>query len=200
LMSFSVTFVPFFTTSVLGTHTFVPSYSMFTTVMLIAFAGSAARAWTRRPRPRAPASAVRVRMRVVRVMRRLLQAGVWALEPQRAPDCNVERAAAPGIIPPRASRGTVHAARRLRPAGRPAAGHRRADRRRRGVLAAAGAARRDGQRQDVHGGARHREPEPARTRHRPQQDARSAALPRVPHPISGQRGPVLRQLLRLLPA
>ncbi len=62
------------------------------------------------------------------------------------------------------------------------------------------ASRRHGLRQDLHHGQRHPEGEEAHAGHRPQQDAGRAALQRVPRVPAGQRGGVLRQLLRLLPA
>ena len=66
--------------------------------------------------------------------------------------------------------------------------------------AAPGPARRHRHRQDVHGGQGHRGGEAPDAGHGAQQDARRAALPGVPGVLPGQRGRVLRQLLRLLPA
>ena len=54
--------------------------------------------------------------------------------------------------------------------------------------------------QDLHAGQGHRAAQQADPRPRPQQDARRAALRRVPRVLPRQRGRVLRQLLRLLPA
>ena len=54
--------------------------------------------------------------------------------------------------------------------------------------------------QDVHDRLGHRAAPEADARPRPQQDARRPALRRVPRVLPGQRGRVLRQLLRLLPA
>ena len=62
------------------------------------------------------------------------------------------------------------------------------------------AARRDRHRQDVHDRPDDRGPRQADPRPRPQQDAGGPALRRVPRVLPGQRGRVLRQLLRLLPA
>ena len=62
------------------------------------------------------------------------------------------------------------------------------------------AARRDGHRQDDDDGGDDRAPAAAGARDGPQQDARRAALQRVPDVLPRQRGRVLRQLLRLLPA
>ena len=62
------------------------------------------------------------------------------------------------------------------------------------------AARRHGLGQDGHHGLHHRAGPAAGARDRPQQDARRAALQRVPRVLSRQRGRVLRLLLRLLPA
>ena len=57
-----------------------------------------------------------------------------------------------------------------------------------------------GTRQDVHDRERDRPPQAADARARPQQDAGGAALQRVPRLLPEQRGRVLRELLRLLPA
>ena len=62
------------------------------------------------------------------------------------------------------------------------------------------AARRDRLGQDGDDGLRDREGPEADARARPQQDARGAALQRVPRVLPRQRGRVLRLLLRLLPA
>ena len=61
-------------------------------------------------------------------------------------------------------------------------------------------ARRHRNRQDVHDGRHDREARPAGPGDRPQQDARRAALQRVPRVLPGGVGRVLRLLLRLLPA
>ena len=60
--------------------------------------------------------------------------------------------------------------------------------------------RRDRHRQDGDDGVDDREAPAPRARHRPQQDARRAALQRVPRVLPRQRGRVLRLVLRLLPA
>ena len=83
---------------------------------------------------------------------------------------------------------------------RPAAGDRDARRRAPRGRALPDAARRDRHRQDRDDGVDHRAGPEARARDRPQQDARRAALQRVPRVLPGQRGRVLRLLLRLLPA
>ena len=57
-----------------------------------------------------------------------------------------------------------------------------------------------GHRQDGDDGVDDREGRPSGARDRPQQDARRAALQRVPRVLPAQRGRVLRLLLRLLPA
>ena len=62
------------------------------------------------------------------------------------------------------------------------------------------AARRDRHGQDGDHGLDDREASAPGARHRPQQDARRTALQRVPGVLPGQRGRVLRLLLRLLPA
>ena len=62
------------------------------------------------------------------------------------------------------------------------------------------APRRHRHRQDGHDGLGHRADPAAGARDRPQQDARRAALQRVPGVLPGQRGRVLRLVLRLLPA
>ena len=62
------------------------------------------------------------------------------------------------------------------------------------------AARRHRHRQDDDDGRRDPGRPAAGAGHRAQQDARRAALQRVPHVLPGQRGRVLRLLLRLLPA
>ena len=61
-------------------------------------------------------------------------------------------------------------------------------------------ARRDRLRQDLHHGQRDRAPGPPGDRVRAQQDAGGAAVFRVPRVLPEERGRVLRQLLRLLPA
>ena len=62
------------------------------------------------------------------------------------------------------------------------------------------ASRRDRHGQDLHDRPDDPGPRQADPRPRPQQDARRPALRRVPRVLPGQRGRVLRQLLRLLPA
>ena len=62
------------------------------------------------------------------------------------------------------------------------------------------AARRHRLRQDVHDGQRDRAHRPPGAGPRAEQDARGAALLRVPRVLSEQRGRVLRFVLRLLPA
>ncbi len=62
------------------------------------------------------------------------------------------------------------------------------------------APRRHGHREDRHDGLDDRADPAADAHHRAQQDARRAALQRVPRVSAGQRGRVLRLLLRLLPA
>ena len=59
---------------------------------------------------------------------------------------------------------------------------------------------RHGLRQDLHDGRDHRPAQQAHAGPRPQQDPRRPAVQRVPRVLPGQRGRVLRQLLRLLPA
>ena len=94
----------------------------------------------------------------------------------------------------------VQARFRLHADGRPAEGDRVAGRRRGRRRALSDAARSDGNRQDDDDGRRDRGGPAADARDRPQQDARGAAVQRVPHVLPGQRGRVLRLLLRLLPA
>ena len=84
--------------------------------------------------------------------------------------------------------------------GRPAPGHRPADRRPFARAPQPDAPGCHGLGQDVHDGQRHRPPQQADAGPGPQQDARRAALRGVPRVLPGQRGRVLRQLLRLLPA
>ena len=62
------------------------------------------------------------------------------------------------------------------------------------------AARRDGHREDGDDGLDHRADPAAGADHRAQQDARRAALQRVPRVLPAERGRVLRLVLRLLPA
>ena len=83
---------------------------------------------------------------------------------------------------------------------RPAAGDREARRVDRGGRALPDPARRDRHRQDGDDGVDHREGRPPGARDRPQQDARRAALQRVPRVLPDERGRVLRLVLRLLPA
>ena len=94
----------------------------------------------------------------------------------------------------------LHARLRLRAARRPGARHRGAGRGARPRRRAPGAARRHRVGQDLHDGADHRAGEPPDARDGPQQDPGGAALPGVPALLPRQRGRVLRQLLRLLPA
>ena len=63
-----------------------------------------------------------------------------------------------------------------------------------------GAAGRHRLRQDLHDGEGHRGGEPADARDGAQQDPGGAALSGIPSLLPGERGRVLRQLLRLLPA
>ena len=86
------------------------------------------------------------------------------------------------------------------PTGRPAQGDRGPDRRPRQGPQPPGPARGDRDGQDLHPRQGHREGQPPDPRPRPQQDARRAALRRVPRVLPGEQGRVLRQLLRLLPA
>ena len=65
---------------------------------------------------------------------------------------------------------------------------------------APGPARRHGHRKDTTDRLDDREPQQADARPGPQQDPRRPALRRVPRVLPGERGRVLRQLLRLLPA
>ena len=95
----------------------------------------------------------------------------------------------------------VRARRRLPPDRRSAA--RRSSRWREGIEAGErcdDAARRDRHRQDDDDGGDDRGGAEAGARDRPQQDARRAAVQRVPDLLPAQRGRVLRLLLRLLPA
>ena len=83
---------------------------------------------------------------------------------------------------------------------RPAAGDRGALRGPQRGRALPDAARRDRHGQDRDDGLDHRAGPAPRARDRPQQDARRAALQRVPRVLPDERGRVLRLLLRLLPA
>ena len=94
----------------------------------------------------------------------------------------------------------VQARLRLHPDRRPAQGDRRPGRGRGGGRALSDAARGDGHGQDDDDGRRDRGGSAPDARDRPQQDARGAAVQRVPDVLPGQRGRVLRVLLRLLPA
>ena len=98
------------------------------------------------------------------------------------------------------SRLALRAVPALSAGRRPARGHRRAGRRRAGRRGVPDAAGRDRLGQDLHHGQRDRAPGPAGHRVRAQQDAGGAALQRVPRVLPEERGRVLRQLLRLLPA
>ena len=84
--------------------------------------------------------------------------------------------------------------------GRPAAGHRRADRGRAKGLQASGAPGRHRLGQDLHHGQHHQKPRPPGAGHRPQQDAGGAVGRGVPRVFPRERRGLLRQLLRLLPA
>src|SRR3954471_14964305 len=88
----------------------------------------------------------------------------------------------------------------LQPDRRPAAGDREARGRDPRGGAVPDARRRDWYRKDGDDGLDDREGWPAGARDRPQQDARGAALQRVPRVLPAQRRRVLRLLLRLLPA
>ena len=88
----------------------------------------------------------------------------------------------------------------LHPRRRPAQGDRRDRRQRERRRALHDAARRHGHRQDDDDGGHDRAPAEAGARPGPQQDARRAAVQRVPHVLPRHRGRVLRLLLRLLPA
>ena len=90
--------------------------------------------------------------------------------------------------------------RTVRAHRRPAAGHRPPRGRARPRPAPPDAAGRHGQREDLHDGPDHRPPRQADAGPGPQQDAGRPAVLRVPRVLPGQRGRVLRQLLRLLPA
>ena len=83
---------------------------------------------------------------------------------------------------------------------RPARGDRQAVRRPRRRPRLPDAARRHRLRQDLHDGERDRAPRPAGARPRAEQDARGAAVLRVPRVLPRERGRVLRLVLRLLPA
>ena len=83
---------------------------------------------------------------------------------------------------------------------RPAAGDRDARRVDQGRQPLPDAARRDRHRQDGDDGVDHRAGRAPGARDRAQQDARRAALQRVPRVLPRERGRVLRLLLRLLPA
>ena len=114
------------------------------------------------------------------------------MSPRREPD------AAPR---PRPRRHPLRAGQRLPAEGRPARGP--STELTAGTPArrqAPGAARRHGQRQDLHHRLGARAGEPAGPGPRPQQDARRPALPGVQGLLPEQRGRVLRLLLRLLPA
>ncbi len=88
----------------------------------------------------------------------------------------------------------------LRTGGRPARGDRAPDRRPRRRPRVPDAARRHRLGQDVHDGQRDRAHRTPGAGPRAEQDARGAALRRVPRVLPAQRGRVLRLLLRLLPA
>ena len=88
----------------------------------------------------------------------------------------------------------------LRAQGRPAAGDRRPGRGRQAPGPHPGAARRHRLGQDLHHGEGDRADAAPGAGARAQQDAGGPALRRVQELLSGQRGRVFRQLLRLLPA
>ena len=100
----------------------------------------------------------------------------------------------------RAAYARLQARLRLHAHRRPAEGDRGAGRGRGGGRALPDAARRDRHGQDDDDGGRDRGGAAPGAGDRPQQDARGAAVQRVPHVLPGQRGRVLRLLLRLLPA
>ncbi len=90
--------------------------------------------------------------------------------------------------------------RRLPPDRRPAEGDRGACPLDPGREPLPDPARRDRHRQDRDDGLDHRADPASGARDRPQQDPRRAALQRVPRVLPGERGRILRLLLRLLPA
>ena len=89
---------------------------------------------------------------------------------------------------------------RLRAARRSGAGHRRTRRRPPPRRQGAGVARRHRVRQDVHDGAVHFARQSSDAGDGAQQDPGGTAVPGVPPVLPRERGRVLRQLLRLLPA
>ena len=95
---------------------------------------------------------------------------------------------------------SLQARRRVLPDRRPAEGDRRAGRGHRSRCPRRHAARRHRHRQDDDHGGDDRAPPAPGARARPQQDARGAALQRVPDVLPVQRRRVLRLVLRLLPA
>ena len=130
-------------------------------------------------------------------------------QPGRRPTPNLERAQAPSPGPP--ASGTMadshalavrplHSRLRVRAGGRSGTRDPGAHRGPGARRPAPGAARRHRVGQDVHDGAHHRDGEPAHAGDGPQQDAGRAAVPGVPAVLPGERGRVLRELLRLLPA
>ena len=90
--------------------------------------------------------------------------------------------------------------RRIRAGGRSAQGDPRARRRHQARRRGAGPARHHRLGQDVHRRQRDRRDRQADADHRAQQDPRGAAVRRVQGAVPRQRRPLLRQLLRLLPA
>ncbi len=96
--------------------------------------------------------------------------------------------------------GRTSSSVRLRAAGRPADGDRRAGRGRQAQRARPGAARRHRLGQDLHHGQGHRGDAAPGADPRAEQDARRPALRRVQVVLPRQRGRVFRLLLRLLPA
>ena len=103
--------------------------------------------------------------------------------------------------PPKESmHARIRTAQRVPAGRRSAAGHRRARRRDSRKQARPGAAGGHGVGQDFHDGQRHRASAAADACAIAQQDAGRPAVCRVQGLLSQQRGHVLRQLLRLLPA
>ena len=94
----------------------------------------------------------------------------------------------------------VPTARRVRHRWGPAAGHRPAGRAARGGSGALRTARDHWLGQDLRHGQSHREVADTDAYPLTQQDARSAAVARDERAVPGERGRVLRELLRLLPA
>src|SRR4029453_5659676 len=197
LISLTLTFVPFFTTRVVGPQIFVPSASTFTTVKLMPSAWADG-ACAPRTKPSPATTPITIRR-----MRLLLLGGSPASStlPRIAQrGRGLRRFARAAILPRHGRGGVVPAPGRLRSPGGSAPGDPRARGLGAGRGAASGAARRDRQRQDVHRVRGDRRREQGDARDRAQQDARRTAVPRVPDLLPGERGALLRQLLRLLPA